>query len=66
MQKTRYEVHAAPMGWAVVMVTPEGDRRCVEVGIKRWDSATKKAARWQKREDKASRHRVDLSGALEE
>lgn len=51
--RTTYEAVPAAMGWAIVMRAPEG-AMTVEAGIKRWDTAKKRAAAWQKREDAAA------------
>ena len=52
-EKVRYDAVPAAMGWAVVMRGPEGSVT-VEYGIKRWETAKKRAALWQKREDAAA------------
>lgn len=51
---TKYFPVPAMMGWAIVMDGPEG-RMAVEVGIKSWNAAVRKAERWEKQEAAAQK-----------
>lgn len=55
MPGATYKAEMAVMGWAIVMRDSEGNRVCIETGIKSMTQAQKRIAYWTKQEAKANK-----------